>query len=174
MATTASPHARPAAPPGDVPYPETDGKPMAETDTHARYLMDVRTALEDFFGPDPDVYVSGNLLLYYEEGNPRRSVSPDVFVVRGIPKRERRIYQVWAERVPPGFALEWTAHGTRRADQGRKRRMYERLGVQEYFKFDPLGEYLAPALPGHDFVAGRYLPLPPLASGGYLSQVMGF
>jgi hypothetical protein len=43
---------------------------MAETDTHARCIINARLALEGYFANDPMVYVGGNLLLYYEEGNP--------------------------------------------------------------------------------------------------------
>ncbi len=43
----------------------------------------------------PEVYVGGNLPIYYEEGDPAKSVAPDVFVVFGIAKRQRRIYKLW-------------------------------------------------------------------------------
>ncbi|HID64173.1 MAG TPA: hypothetical protein EYP49_15750 [Anaerolineae bacterium] len=49
-------------------YPESDGKPMAETDTHINTLIYLREALRDYFRDDPQVYVAGNLFLYYEEG----------------------------------------------------------------------------------------------------------
>jgi hypothetical protein len=47
-------------------YPESDGKPMAETDTHRKLMMDFILMLEDYFENNDDVYVSGNLLMYYE------------------------------------------------------------------------------------------------------------
>ncbi|MDY7076079.1 MAG: hypothetical protein SXV54_04050 [Chloroflexota bacterium] len=67
---------------------------MAETDTHRKQMMYLLDALEDHFRNDPNVYVAGNLFLYYEEGDPTEVVAPDVFVVKGVPKRDRRIYQV--------------------------------------------------------------------------------
>jgi hypothetical protein len=42
---------------------------------------------------DPNVYVSGNLMVYYVEGHPEISVSPDVFVVKGVPSGQRRVYK---------------------------------------------------------------------------------
>ncbi|NJN65333.1 MAG: Uma2 family endonuclease, partial [Chloroflexaceae bacterium] len=60
----------------EVEYPESDGKPMAETDVHRDEMFAVIQALEYFFRNQPDVYVSGNLLLYYQEGDPTRSVAP--------------------------------------------------------------------------------------------------
>ncbi|HMV50219.1 MAG TPA: hypothetical protein PLD20_07835 [Blastocatellia bacterium] len=67
---------------------------MAEADIHAKTMMNLRLALETYFSADPQVYVSGNLLIYYIKGNPAKSVAPDVFVVRGVPKGDRRIYKL--------------------------------------------------------------------------------
>src|SRR6516162_6796690 len=85
-----------------VDYPTTDGKPMAETDLHRQDMVDVIETLRDYFEHEPDVYVTGNLLLYYEEGNPRKHVSPDVFVAFGVPKLPPRdYYLLWLEAKPP-------------------------------------------------------------------------
>ncbi|MDB5308044.1 MAG: hypothetical protein JWO38_2246 [Gemmataceae bacterium] len=54
----------------DVEYPSSDGKPMAETDLHRKLMNEVIEVLSGHFAGDPDVYVSGNLLAYYEKGNP--------------------------------------------------------------------------------------------------------
>ena len=64
-----------------IHYPETDAKPMAETDVHIEVLIYLREALRDHFRDDPRVYVAGKMLFYYEEGNPTACVAPDVFVV---------------------------------------------------------------------------------------------
>ena len=55
----------------DVDYPTTDGNPMAETDLHRILMMSVIDRLAAYFAPRGDVYVSGNLMVYYEEGEPR-------------------------------------------------------------------------------------------------------
>ena len=81
MATTPRPHVD-----REVEYPTSDGKPMAETDVHRDLMMDLIRTLGAHYAADPMVYVSGNLLLFYEEGNKRKHVSPDVFVVRGHPE----------------------------------------------------------------------------------------
>ncbi len=129
-------------------YPESDGKPLAETDTHIKLLIYLHEALADHFRGDPNVYVAGNLFVYYEEGDPTEVVAPDVFVVRGVPKRDRRIYQVWKEEKAPDVVFELTSRGTRQKDLGSKKGVYEVLGVEEYFLFDPFGEYLTPRLVG--------------------------
>jgi hypothetical protein len=59
----------------EIEYPETDGNPMAETDTYRQEMTDTIETLAEFFRAEPDVYVAGNLLLYYEEGNPAASTA---------------------------------------------------------------------------------------------------
>ena len=129
-------------------YPESDGKPLAETDTHIKLLIYLHKALADHFRGDPNIYVAGNLFVYYQEGDPSQVVVPDLFVVRGVPKRDRRIYQVWKEEKAPDVVFELTSRGTRQKDLGSKKGVYEVLGVEEYFLFDPFGEYLTPRLVG--------------------------
>jgi hypothetical protein len=55
----------------EAEYPTGDGKPMAETELHLHDMIDAIQTLHDFFAARAAVYVGGNLLLYYEEGNPR-------------------------------------------------------------------------------------------------------
>ena len=150
-------------------YPESDGQPMAETDVH----RDLMAMLREYFHADPHVYISGNLLLYYEEGNPRRSVAPDVFVVKGIPGDRRRIYKLWEEGQPPDVVFEVTSRSTRREDLRTKHDLYARLGVTEYFLFDPLGEYLRPPFQGYRLEQNRYVPLRPAEDGSLWSTMLG-
>jgi Uma2 family endonuclease len=151
-------------------YPESDGKPMAETDVHRDLMVDIILALRDFYRDMPDVYVSGNLLMYYTEGIPTDSVAPDVFIVKGVPKRKRRIYKVWEEGKPPDVVIELTSKSTRRDDILRKKELYQFLKVDEYFIFDPLGEYLQPMLQGYRLFEGRYEPI--VSSEGRLRSLM--
>ena len=156
-----------------VDYPETDGKPMAETDVHIDALLYLREALKDYFRDAPQVYVAGNMLLYYEEGNPTACVAPDVFVVQGVAKRERRTYKLWEEGQPPAVVFEITSRGSRLEDLGTKRVVYAMLGVREYFLYDPLGEYLRPPLQGYRLQEGEYQRLLPGGEGELVSQVLG-
>jgi Uma2 family endonuclease len=155
----------------EVHYRESDGKPMAESEVHLDELMRLILTLRDAFGALPDVYVGGNMLLYYEEGNPRASVAPDVFVVKGVPKQPpRRVYLVWREGLPPSIVIEVTSKSTRREDLNKKRALYARLGVREYVLYDPLGEYLRPALQGFRLADGQYQDMQPAAEGGLVSE----
>ena len=156
-----------------IVYPESDGKPMAETDVHIDALIYLREALKDHFRDMPQVYVAGNLLLYYEEGDPTACVAPDVFVVQGVAKHERRTYKLWEEGVAPAAVFEITSRGSRLEDLGTKRALYAMLGVEEYFLYDPLGEYLEPALQGYRLQGGDYKRMCPDADRGLVSQVLG-
>ena len=146
-----------AAAPRVIDYPETDGQPMAETPAHRDVMMDAIQVLRRHFAHRPNVYVSGNMMMYYEEGEPRRCVSPDVFVAVGVEDKDRRTYLLWREAKGPDFVLEVTSRSTRRNDQVTKRALYEWMGVSEYVLYDPLGEYLNPPLQGYRLVGGRYV-----------------
>ena len=152
-----------AAAPDAVEYPDSDGKPVAESDFQLNELIYAREGLRIYYrdrrGRD-DVYVAGNLLIYYEEGNPRASVAPDVFVVIGVANHDRRSYRLWDEGAKaPDFVLEITSQSTREEDQGHKRELYRRLGVKEYWQYDPTGDYLKPVLQGLVLAAGEYVAI---------------
>lgn len=123
----------------DIFYPESDGEPMAETDFHAKLLIYLRTALEMFFAEREDVYITGNIMFYYVEGEPKEVISPDVMVCFGIPKGNRRSYKTWDENdVVPSIVIEISSRGTWKKDRVEKRALYAMLGVKEYFIFNPL------------------------------------
>ena len=127
---------RPAA---TVEYPSGDGQPMAENDWQLLAIINSVSALQHHYRDRPDVCVSGDLFIYYEEGNPRARVAPDVFVAFGVPSHKRPSYKLWEEGVVPAFVMEVASAGTWREDDGRKAKLYERLGVQEYWAVRPDG-----------------------------------
>ncbi|QDV32326.1 Uma2 family endonuclease [Tautonia plasticadhaerens] len=144
-------------------YPTSDGKPMAETDLHRQLMFVLIEILQARYEDDPRAYVSGDLLLYSEEGNGRRHVAPDVFVVFGVAKRPRLNYLLWSEGKGPDVVIEVTSKMTRREDQTKKRTLYQDvLRVPEYFQIDPTEDYLKPPLQGHRLVDGAYVPIEPV------------
>jgi len=114
-----------------VNYPESDGKPMGETDDHRQEMVRHIEVLGDFY-QGQNVYVSGNLLVYYVPGNPRKYVVPDAFVAKGISPRARRVYKIWLEGKAPDVVIETTSRKTRRKDTVQKPELYAHLGVKEY------------------------------------------
>lgn len=141
-------------------YPESDGEPVAETDDHRELMFTLIFALKNLLRSTV-AYVSGNLFVYYEEGQPETVVAPDIFIVFGVPQHNRRIYKTWEHGGKcPDLVIELTSSKTRYVDLGEKRVRYAELGVQEYYIFDPLDDYLEPRLRGHQLVNGELLPLP--------------
>ena len=150
--------------PAAIEYPSGDGKPMAENDWQLRAILDAFGVLDHHFRDRPDVYVSGDLLIYYEEGNPQARVAPDVFVVFGVPKHNRQVYKLWEEGPAPAFVMEVASRGTWREDEKRKAKLYEQLGVKEYWQYDPTGDYLGVYLKGRRLVGDAYEPQPVVES----------
>jgi len=94
-------------------------------------------------------------------------------VVKGVPKGLRKSYKLWEEGVGPCFVIEVTSESTRDDDLRRKLDLYERLGVEEYFLHDPLGDYLNPSLQGYRLAAGpggKYRTIVPERDGSLTSR----
>jgi Uma2 family endonuclease len=156
-----------------VEYPTGDGKPMAETEIHRDDMIDLIQTLQRHFAPVPKVCVSGNMLMYFEEGNRRKHISPDVFVVKGVPKKLRKNYLIWEEGKAPDCVIEITSKSTKREDLGKKRDLYrDVLRVREYFLFDPTEDYLHPPLQGFRLVGDDYIRIEPV-DGRLPSEVLG-
>jgi Uma2 family endonuclease len=155
----------------EIDYPESDGKPMAETDFHLRLIFDLYGALRDFFRRDELVYVGSNLLLYYVEGDPTKSVAPDVFVARGVGKHNRRIYKLWEEKRAPSVVIEVSSRKTKDEDLKWKKQLYAWLSVNEYFIFDP--EYkLKPPLRAYRLRGKEYVE-EAVTGGRVMSEELG-
>ncbi len=121
----------------------------------------------------PDVYVASTLLLFYEKGHPETFVVPDVFVAWGVQKKPRRNYLLWQEHAVPRLTIEVTSELSKGKDLSFKKDLYERLGVEEYFLFDPYREYLRPPLQGYRLDGRRYRRIPEEADGSLLSTTLG-
>ena len=153
-------------------YPEEDGEPMAVSDLHRRILMRTLQVFDEYFKRDPGVYVSGDILIYYVEGDPRKSVSPDVLVAFGLGKKNRGNYLVWVEGKVPDFAMEFSSKNTYQNDLGHKMELYAALGIQDYFLCDIEGLYLPSPLMGFTLIDGLYVPISADVDGGLHSPAL--
>jgi Uma2 family endonuclease len=156
----------------EIEYPESDGRPMGETDLHRGWMIRILELLERRYR-DQRVYVSGDLLVFYEEGNPKKFIVPDALVVKDCDPGQRRIFKIWEEGKAPDVVFETTSLSTRRNDQVIKPQLYRQLGVKEYFLYDPNGEYLRPALQGYRLEGEDYTQLEPDAGGALQSRELG-
>ena len=139
-------------------YPESDGKPVGETPLHVLVTFRLFGALLLAYKGRDDVIVGCDQLMYYEPDNIKKFLVPDIFVVLGVkprPEAERQTWRIWEEGgYGPDFVLEVTSKSTRKHDEGRKHRIYEEIGVREYWQYDPTADYLTPELKGHRLVSG--------------------
>jgi Uma2 family endonuclease len=157
----------------DPRYPDTDSKPMSETDFHTLALGLLHDGLTDFFASRRDVYVGRNLLLYYQQGNPRGCRDPDILVAKGVGKHRRRSFRIWEEKTLPRVLFEVVSKRTVHIDLGEKRLAYERLRIPEYLLFDPEGKYMDRPLRGFRLRKGVYVELTPAADGSLTSKELG-
>ena len=120
-----------------IVYPETDGMPLPDGEYQAPLYISILGTLRTHFGDVPGARVNGDTFIYYVEGNSRRSVSPDCYVVFGLSEAAleslslegNNTYLLWEVGKPPDFILEIGSSSTARTDLGSKRDLYAELGV---------------------------------------------
>ena len=154
-------------------YPDTDGEPMAASDYHLDILFWLIQALREYFAQIPGTYVSGDILTYYTEGNPRNVVAPDVLVSYGIGQKKRHTYKVWVEGKVPDFVMEFSSKTTYQKDLTDKVLLYAALGIPNYILYDAEDLYLPSPLMGFRLVNGVYVPIQPGVDGRIHSDVLG-
>jgi Uma2 family endonuclease len=169
----ASPLDRPLwdAPVAEVIYPTSDGEPLAETYDHVQVIFALIAMLEQYLEAcfqDRSPILLANQFVYYAPNLPRLRFAPDVAVIFGVAPGSRPNYKIWEEGVVPQVIFEITSAGTRREDQTVKKDLYEKLGVLEYWLFDPQAEWIPEQLRGYQLAGETYQPI----LDGY-SQVLG-
>jgi Uma2 family endonuclease len=139
----------------EIDYPTGDGQPVAETYAHLYAIFMTLEVLRQYLSGQRAV-VLGNQFLYYEKGQPQQRIAPDVFVCFDVDPDGRDNYKVWEEGSVPAVAFEMTSPGTRDEDEGFKKNLYAQIGIQEYWQFDPKGEWIPDKLRGYCLVNGEY------------------
>ena len=140
-----------------IEYPSSDGEPMSENQWQYVAMTDTVSALANHFIHRDDVFVAGDLLVYYRMNDNATRVAPDVFVVFGANgKHLRDSWIVWREGKAPDFVIEVASPSTWRRDAAEKRDIYAEMGVSEYWRFDPTGEHFTPQLVGERLADGEY------------------
>ena len=146
-----------------IVYPDSDGMPLPDGEYQAPLYRRIVVTLELHFRDVQGVRVNGDTFIYYIEGNPRRSVSPDCYVVFGLSEhaqesiRYHNTYLMWEVGKAPDFVLEIASESTARVDLGRKRDLYAEIGVSEYWRYDETGgEFYGEPLVGERLVDGEY------------------
>jgi Uma2 family endonuclease len=140
-------------------------EPPLETDFH-RNQIDLLIRLLKYWWQDrSDFYISGNLTVYYnaEQLKKRDFRGPDIFVVLGAEKKDRRSWAVWEEGGKyPNVVIELLSSATATVDKGTKKDLYQNVWrVPNYFWFHP--ETLEFA--GFELANGRYEAIVPTDTG---------
>ena len=124
--------------PSPVVYPDSDGKPMSDNTLQWDTIAYVVQALRGWFLARLDVFVAGDLLWYYEEGNPKARVAPDGLIAFGRPPGYRGSYMQWVEGgVCPQVVFEVLSPKNTAAEMQRNFALCARLGCLEYYLIDP-------------------------------------
>ncbi len=146
-----------------VLYPSADGEPVAETYVHFYALLVTLEVLRQYLQGQRlegrSATVLGNQFMYYAEGFPKLRVAPDVMVIFDVAPGGRDNYKIWEEKQVPVVVFEMTSKSTKAEDMGEKKTLYERLGVQEYWLFDPKGEWITTQLQGYRLQESGYAPI---------------
>ncbi len=130
-------------------YPVSDGEPVAETYNHLYAILVTLEVLKQYlFGQQATVLA--NQFLYYAQGFPKLRVAPDVIVIFGVEPGGRDSFKTWEEGAVPSVIFEMTSKSTKQEEQ---------LEVEEYWLFDPRGEWLESLLVGYRLVNEVYVPI---------------
>ncbi len=132
----------------DIFYPSEDGKPVAETYDHLYAMLTTLEVLKQYLA-NRQATVLANQFLYYSQGFPSLRVAPDVMVIYDVIPGGRDNYKIWEEGQVPVVIFEMTSKGTQNQDTIFKKTLYEQLNVQEYWLFDPKGEWIESQLQGY-------------------------
>jgi Uma2 family endonuclease len=142
----------------EVFYPSSDGEPLAETSVHVDAIINAVVALRHYLTGQQAI-VLADQFLYYAQGFPKLRVAPDIMVIFNVPPGPRDNYKIWEEGQVPSVIFEITSEGTRVHDETYKKTLYEQMEVQEYWQFDPKGEWIPEKLRGYRLHSDVYLPI---------------
>ena len=109
---------------------------MGETSFHAdlvNYLLDVLRCL--FHGRVCAIYE--NLNFYQTSNSKEYPLAPDIAVIMGVAHRRVRSWRVGKSGPAPQVVFEIASEETWHKDLDEKPAKYARMGVQEYFAYDP-------------------------------------
>jgi Uma2 family endonuclease len=140
-------------------------EPPLETDFHRSQIDLLIRLLHYWWRERQDFYITGNLTVYYNANQLKKRdfVGPDVFVVMGAEKRERRSWATWEEGGRyPNIVIELLSNSTAKVDKGAKKALYQnQWRLPEYYWFHP--ETLEFA--GFRLSGDKYEPIKPTETG---------
>ena len=153
-----------------LPIEIESDEPELESDLHREQINLLVRLLKYYWRDRQDVYVTGNLTVYY---NPDKLTNrdfrgPDVFVVMDVEKRDRKSWVLWNEgNKYPNLVIELLSDSTAKVDRSTQKLLYQDLWrLPNYFWFDPDSLEFA----GFKLVDCKYEAIAPNESGYLLSD----
>lgn len=151
---------------------------LMENPYHTAARDEIARGLRFRFRGQP-AYIANGLAIQYDPTDTGKVISADVFVALHPPEggfpRVNRSWTTWEHGIPT-VVIEVASTSTVGNDQGKKFRIYQKMGVEEYFLFDPRFDELEESslqqpLLGHRREGGVLHPIArPL---GYESPLLG-
>ena len=144
----------------DIFYEEPEG--LEEGMRQESTIDRIKRSLQERYQNSEDVFISNGVFLSYDINNGNARVCPDLFIAFGVDAPTIRVnlpnFWVWETGKVPDFVMEVASPSTAANDLGRKRDLYARLGVTEYWRFDPSGgDLYGQSLAGERLVDGNYV-----------------
>ena len=140
-----------------------DPPPMPDAMHQEPHFTDMMSTLRRHLRGRPNTLISGDSHLYYDRDNLNNRYEPDCYIAFDVDVDAiwpRNGYMTWVAGKPPDFALEIASETTGQRDMVIKRRDYARIGIGEYWRFDPTGgEFHDAPLGGDRLVSGGYVPI---------------
>ena len=168
--------------PDELRLPSSEEEPVSQNTRQMVAITDGFSGLRLRWRGRRDVFVGADQFIYWDPAYDGRKnsgeppMAPDVYVSFDVANRHRSSYVVWEEGKPPDFVLEVVSPSSRRRDKEEKKDAYAKMGVPEFFIYDP-EDKSGPTLSGFELRAGHYRPLPQetFADGvvGVRSKVLG-
>ena len=122
----------------EIIYPCSDGQPMADSTIQYKLIVTIKEGCELLFKDDPNVFVAADLLWYPLERRNDISQAPDVMVIFGRSKGDRRSYLQFSEdNIAPQVVFEIRSFSDNQTKMSKKFSFYNRYGVEEYYLYDP-------------------------------------
>ena len=147
--------------PDPVHYPESDGRFLPENPLQAHAIISVRNDLDLHLRHVPNAVLEGNQFIYYRRGEKDKCVAPDVYVLLDHVWTCRSPYRIWIEGKAPDFVLEVIPPESEIRNRVDKKALYSKLGVQEYFVFQPDEARPGERLVGYRLWGGEYVEVRP-------------
>ena len=150
-------------------YPPNE-EPMAEAARFLTYWLDMMWPLYELFGKLPNVFINGNVFIYYRVGGVLKWVAPDLMISFDVSEdfiKRAGSYHMWAIGKPLEFVMEIGSDSTADRDLTEKLLIYAQIAAREYWLFDPPdGLRYGFILKGLRLVDGKYEEIPMLKGFG--------